>query len=253
MDTTDIMAREKYKDILKFAQKILDGGLRLLEGKRANSLPKAIVLYHYERAFYLLYAIEILCEKGLAREGMIILRSLLNLYINLKWLTTGDIKPKMERFKDFEVIFKYRRIKTLMELGEIPKEEGDKALEVHREKYKEIQKKYGLKGNERYWSGKSTWRMAKDVSLEEDYKIIYSYLSEKEHTGPAAVRDYLDNSRWGYTIVKERPSDEYIDKVVLSALECFLKVKEITLNTFGMDLSNLKMEEQEFFRLNNKY
>ena len=254
------MIKEKYKDIFKFAQKVLDSNIKPLHvhGQNANSLPKRVALYHYVRAFNLLWAIKILCEQGFAREGMILLRSLLNLYIDLKWLTTDDIDSRMERYADFEVIRKYTAIETLIELGEIPREEGIKDLENLRETYEKIKKKYGLKGNPRSWSwsGKRIRQMAEEVSLKKDYDIVYFYLSDREHTSPAAVRDYLDNSKNGYIVTKVGLSDVKIDLVILTALDYFLNVKEITLDIFNMDcmdLSSLKVEKQELSKLQNKY
>lgn len=249
------MIKNKYEDIFKFAQEVLDNNIKLLNGQNANSLPKSVVLYHYRRAFSLLYAIKILCEQGFATEGMVLLRSLLNLYINVKWLTTGNIDSRMKRFVDFEIIIRYRGIKTLRELGEVSKEEGDKELEKMRERYEKIKKKYNLKGNPRYWcwSEKSIRQMAKEVSLIKEYEIIYPYLSEREHTSPVAARDYLDNSRRGYTMVRAEPSNSKIDMVIFPALGYFLNVKEIALDTFDMDLTSLKIERQELSKLENKY
>jgi len=238
------MIKNKYEDIFKFAQEVLDNNIKLLNGQNADSLPKSVVLYHYRRAFSLLYAIKILCEQGFATEGMVLLRSLLNLYINVKWLTTGNIDSRMKRFVDFEIIIRYRGIKTLRELGEVSKEEGDKELEKMRERYEKIKKKYNLKGNPRYWrwSGKSIRQMAREVSLLNEYEIIYSYLSEREHTSPVAARDY-----WG------RLNDSKIDMAIFPALGYFLNVKEIALDTFDMDLTSLKIEKQELSKLENKY
>ncbi|MFH1336164.1 MAG: DUF5677 domain-containing protein, partial [Candidatus Zixiibacteriota bacterium] len=77
------------------------------------------------------------------------------------------------------------------------------------------------------WSGKSIRKMAKQVCLENDYHIIYGKLSEIEHTGPASVRDYLDDSEDGITSVKIGGRDKDIDIVMLTSLDFFLDVKGI--------------------------
>jgi len=190
---------------------------------------------------------------------MVILRSLLNLYINLKWLTSAeaDVTPRFQRFADFEVVFKKLAMQTIIDHGDIWDQIRDENLTIHDQDFESIQKKYGLTKKQGFlnWSGKSIFMMAseKGVDLEKEYRIIYGRLSSIEHTGPASVRHYLDDSEKGITTIKAGPRDENIDMVLITALEYYFHVKAITHTIFDVEWADLEKEREVFLKIRNKY
>lgn len=96
----------KYQNLFDFTKGTIDESINFVVGERANTLEIQVTLFHFARAAYLLDAIYRLCIQGLATVAMVKLRSLLNLYVNIKWLTTGDTQKSFEIFVDFEVVFK---------------------------------------------------------------------------------------------------------------------------------------------------
>jgi hypothetical protein len=130
MKATDLLAK-KYGDLFGIARMTIDEGPSLLVGQNANSLAKQVTLFHFVRAGYLLKAIYTLATHGLATEAMVILRSFLNLYINIMWLTATDVARRFERFADFEVVFKKLAMQTVVDHGDIWDEIKGEDLSVH--------------------------------------------------------------------------------------------------------------------------
>ena len=246
---------QKYQDLFDFSENTIEKSHNFLVGEKAATLEKQVTLFHFARAVYLLDAIYRLCAQGFATEAMVILRSLLNLYINIKWLTSGDSKKSFERFAEFEVVFKKLAIEAVIKYGTIKDEIKNDNLNIHDKEFDRVMKKYNL-GKKRdlfCWSGKSLFRMATDVNLEKEYSIIYSKLSSMEHTGPESVKNYLEHSEERGFTIKAGPRDENIDLVLVTALEYYFKVQEITRKIFGLDCSALENDVQIFLELQNKY
>ena len=209
------------------------------------------------RAGYLLEATYTLSAHGLSTEAMVILRSLLNLFINLKWLTSTEVVQRFQRFADFEVVFKKLAMQTVIDDGDIWDEIKDENLTVHDQAFESVKKKYGLTKKEDFfnWSGKSIFKMAseKGVDLAKEYRVIYGRLSSIEHTGPESVRHYLDNSEKGTTVIKAGPRDENIDLVLITALEYYFHVKAIAHTIFDVQWTALEKDREEFLKIRNKY
>jgi hypothetical protein len=247
----------KYRDLFDFTKNAVDESINFVVGEHANTIERKATLFHFVRASYLLDAIYRLCIQGLATEAMVILRSLLNLYINITWLTTGDTKKRFERFADFEVVFKKLDMDKIVQHGDIWDEIKNDDLNVHDSEFEKVKTKYNLKKRKDFtnWSGESIYEMARDngVNFEKDYKIIYGRLSAIEHTGPESVRSYLDDCEKGKTKIKAASRDENIDLVLITALEYYFNVKAITHNVFDAGWDNLKSVEHDFSDLRNKY
>jgi hypothetical protein len=247
----------KYEDLFLLAKTAIDEGGSFLVGQNANSLAKQITLFHFARTGYLLQAIYTLAIHGLATEAMVILRSLLNLFINIKWLTSANTVYRFERFADFEIVFKKLAMQTIVDHGDIWEEIKNDNLSVHDNDFEAIRKKYNLKRKKDFfnWSGKSIFKMASEpgVDLEKDYKIIYGRLSSIEHTGPESVRQYLDGSEKGITTIKVGPRDENIDLVLITAIEYYFHVKEITHSIFDIEWTNLEQTRRTFLKTRSRY
>ena len=186
---------------------------------------------------------------------IVLLQMKWGIFINLKWLTSGDSEKRMERFADFEVVQKKLDIDRILKFGSMPDDIKENAFSIHDEEFRRIKGKYNIKKiKDLYaWSGKSIGQMAKDVSLEGDYHMVYGQISVLEHSGPSSVRKYLDDSQKGKTLVKIGPRDKDIDQVLLTSLQYFFGVKEITHNICDLEWPELENHKQTFERLRNKY
>jgi|WetSurMetagenome_2_1015567.scaffolds.fasta_scaffold55905_2 hypothetical protein len=256
MTTIDVIA-SKYKDLFDFSKATIDEGPTFLTDQNANSTAKQVTLLHLARAGYLLEATYRLCSQGLATEAMVILRSLLNLYINLKWMTSTDSVQRFQRYADFEIVFNKLAMQTIINHGGIWDDIKNDDLTIHDQDFETIKEKYCLKERQdfRNWSGKSIFMMAseKGVDLEKEYRIIYRQLSSIEHTGPDSVRQYLDDSEKGFTKIKAGPRDENIDLVLVTALGYYFDVKAIAHNVFDLEWPNVQTHREAFSDLQRKY
>ncbi|MEW6669680.1 MAG: DUF5677 domain-containing protein [Thermodesulfobacteriota bacterium] len=256
MNTIEVTA-SKYSDLFDFAKTAIDETPKFLTGENANTTAKQVTLLHLVRAGYLLDATYRLCTQGLATEAMVILRSLLNLFIDLKWMTSNDAAQRFQRYADFEVVFNKLTMQTIIDQGGIWDDIKDDDLTIHDPGFESIKQKYCLKKKKDFlnWSGNTIFMMAseKGVDLEKDYRIIYGRLSSIEHTGPDCVRQYLDDSEKGVTKIKAGPRDENIDLVLVTALGYYFDVKAIAHNVFHLDWPNIHTHREEFSNLQRKY
>lgn len=248
---------EKYGDLFDFAQKAIEEDAEFLIGHNANSVQRQVTLLHFVRASYLLEAIYALVTQGLAREAMVILRSLLNLFINIKWLNTGDTKKRFERFADFEVVFKKLALREIVAHGDIWDQIKNENIDVHDKDFQSVKNKYNLQKSKDFfnWSGKSIFKMASEegVDMEKQYRIIYGMLSAIEHTGPGSIGHYLDHSQKGITQIKAGPRDENIDLVLITALEYYFHLKAIVHNIFGVEWATFESDQEAFLGIRRKY
>lgn len=256
MNTIDAIA-SKYRDLFDFAKTAIDEGPAFLADQNANTTARQVTLLHVVRAVYLLEATYRLCTQGLATESMVILRSLLNLYINLKWMASTDSARRFQRYADFEVVFKKLSMQTIINQGGISDDIKNDDLTIHDQDFETVKEKYCLKKRRDFsnWSGKSIFMMAseKGVDIEKEYQIIYGRLSSIEHTGPDSVRQYLDDTEKGFTKIKAGPRDENIDLVLLTALGYFFDVKAIAHNVFDLEWLNTQTQREALSALQRKY
>jgi len=242
----------KYIEFYKIIDDIKTSRLLTLENESASTLPKQLVFFHYVKALSLLDAIQILSQKKKTNEAGIILRSLLNLFINLKWLTSGDPDARMQKYADFEIISKKRK----MDLGGIlpeSEEEKQKTKEIE-EQYKKIIKKYNLNSKDwkcmTQWSGKSIRQMAIDVNLLADYEKVYSYLSFDEHTDPSTARRYLSHPKEEGALYIANP-DDYLNALILwTSIFYYFEIEKIVAQIFNV---TFKYPNIDLNVLANKY
>lgn len=242
----------KYNEFYEIIDDIKTNRLFALENESASTLPKQLVFFHYVKTLSLLDAIQILSKKNKTSEAGIILRSLLNLFINLKWLVSNDSDKRMQRYADFEIISKKRKMDLA---GVFP----DNNLEIQKtdelkNQFQEIIKKYNLNPNDckdiSQWSGKSIYKMAKDVNLFEDYEKIYSYLSYEEHTDPSTVTNYLSRSKNDESIYITKSDDYFIALILWTAISYYFQVEEIVAKTFNV---TFKEQNVDLKTLANEY
>ena len=156
---SDEILYQKYQDLFDFSKSTIEDSLNFVVGGNANTLERQVTLFHFVRASYLFDAIYRLSIQGFATEAMVILRSLLNLYINIKWLTAGDTKRRFQRFSDFEVIFKKLAIDNVTKYGDIWDEIKNDDLSVHDKDFCRKKKKYNIRKRKDFfnWAGKSIY------------------------------------------------------------------------------------------------
>jgi hypothetical protein len=244
----------RYGDIYSYAQHILEKTCSAVVGHQEDEIAVYIVMYHYSRAIKLLASVRVLCLEGYATEASILLRSLFNLCINLKWLTLKDTKRRMERFADYEMVNLDKAMrKALKHANGLDKGKGiARQVRKHAE---EVKGKYKSTGEWHpfLWSGKAIQEMADEVSMLQEYDLVYSRLSEREHTGPAATRDFLEVSSSGGPCLKVGQSYDDIPIVLLSALDYFLQTVGAGIEIVQLRGFHIVKECQRFQKLHAEY
>jgi hypothetical protein len=245
----------KYKDLFDLSHEMISNASATIEGQNVNTLTKRIILFHYIRAINLHIAIVKLCMEGHANEAFVILRSLLNLLINLKWITSEDSQSRMQRFADFDIVGKKLSIDRAINKGTISKEKAAERFPDLNRKFEVVKMKYNLKSNRDFknWSGVNIFNMAQEIGFEDYYLDIYSQLSDIEHTGHRSVRHYIDDSVHGNISVRIGGIDENTDHAILTSFDLFLRVKAIAYVTFKLNIDILKKENQKIEDLRAKY
>lgn len=256
MDNTvakEILSK-RFSELFQFIDRIIRNAPDAVTGQRIDSLAKAVVLYHYVRSIKLLQGIYTLCESGNGIEAAILLRSLVNLYINLEWLTQKDIDNRMTRFAEFDVIYKKQTMDRLKESRLPENKVRSDDYSVHDQEFEKIKAKYNLKSRDLFnWSGKSIRLMAEDVGLEQDYYVVYGYLSRIEHTSPSSVRGYLDDSIEGVISISVGPSEDYVEISLITSPQYFLPLKRITFETFGLGTEEIENDYVLLRELDKKH
>ena len=80
------------------------------------------------------------------------IRSLFNLYINLKWLTKKEVEYRMQRYADFESINRFLAAEACAKYVDFSPERKAKLKEIKKEADK-VRRKYKLKKNGNYTHG----------------------------------------------------------------------------------------------------
>jgi len=216
---------------------------------------EAVTLFHFVKAYNILKSINILCKTGYGRESLVLLRSLFNLCINIKWIHFQDTNARVQRFTDFEVINKKIHFDALNECGSQPFNEIDINKWPHFNEYKRIVDKYSLENrNDFYkWSGISIAKMAKQISMKKDYMIVYGYLSNFEHTNPSSVIGYMDHNESGNIVISNSPRINGIKLALLTVLQYYLAIKKTVFSTYHIESRQLKKEISQLNILDKKY
>ena len=253
--------RDQYGDLFEFALDVVKRNQALAARWRPMDLETAVVLYHFGKGVNLLEATRRLCLDGFAREAISPSRSLLNILINLRWLTKPGVYAKrIKKFTDHEVTSKANRAMTLIrwdtEITEELKQEYREIIREAREdaKCKGIPK--GKDGRYRNWHP-GIRAMAEDVGLLSEYHITYARLSQTEHTDPERVTEYVEDhdSQSSLTSIVG-PSDEYALLVMSDSIRYFLNVTIDAAQFLALkqkDEEWTKHEVDEFSRLREKY
>ena len=253
--------RHQYGDLFEFAIDVVKRNQAIAGKWRPSDVETAVVLYHFSRGVNLLEATRRLCLDGFAREAISPSRSLLNILINIRWLTKSGVSTKrIKKFTDHEVTSKANMAMTLIKWDpEITEElkQGHRAIiREAREDAKRREIPEGKDGLYPNWHpGIRT--MAKDVGLLSEYHITYARLSQTEHTDPQRVREYVEaQPSESLMTAMVGPCDAYALVVMMDSIRYFLNVKRDAARFLELnqrETERLKHEIDEFSRVREKY
>ena len=203
---------------LELLRKVIGELSRICDGQWTSETESLVVQYHCVRARGLLQGIEVLLRGGLPWEAAVLNRSLLNLLIDLAWLTSGYSRARVQWFADCEVLTVRKQLEALRLISEISETEYREGIEKLQPAWDEFCTKYGYAQNGKQppakWAPKPIKDLAYDLEdhptwwlLWREYEGAYRLLSAEEHTDPRAVLHHLESDSGGSTIRKETEVD----------------------------------------------
>lgn len=241
----------KYSDLDKLLKRQFISIDKSLEGIKCTQPLDAIVLFHLCRSIRLTKGILNLSFAGYALEGQILLRSQFNLVVNLKWLTLTDTPNRVQRFIDFESINKKKGADNLIKYSSLSEGKIEFLKKHPNYNIEHIENKY-QRNDSRNWSGKNICKMAEEVGLLDEYKVLYFMLSEIEHTEPNSIKKFLEVNQETVQL-KIKPSEEDIPLTIILSADYLFMVLEIFIENFGIEGEKYITIKNNFDLISEKY
>lgn len=144
----------------------------------------------FGEAYSRFLSIKILCENGMSRCALVILRSLMNLFFIFHWILCDDPEERNERSKRY-LGWSWRMWQNM--INEAPDNYDAQFKEEVKNNLSEVENFYKFKRKEKIIDAKhwhepiSIFKMADDAGLKEHYEQGYKALSWIEHLDPTAT------------------------------------------------------------------
>ncbi|MBU1026552.1 MAG: hypothetical protein KKA31_02360 [Candidatus Margulisbacteria bacterium] len=173
------------------------------------------------KAFKTYVSIYLLCLNGAGQDAEILLRSLIEILINIKYLLKTDSDTRSNMYFDF---FDFKTARDIEKLKNDPR--IGKRLKEHEERYNERKEKYLEKydiKNKISWSGVFLSDMAKNADLTEIYNKAYNFSSNMVHSNILCSPEYIKTVE-GHIDFDAGPSFSCVERVLTSSLECLINI-----------------------------
>ena len=170
-------------------------------------------------------AIELLASKGFGREAGILLRSMFEATVNVKWIAL-DPENRLDRY----AAYRYFAAEQYRDLGErLPsgkekspeqRKQYEKESEQIRREARKAKYKYGFRKFD-YWSGKSLKKMAEEVGWLPRYESVFKIYSDVTHANIGSSQDFISSSESGTIFIQRKARFPHAEPVMKEAY-CYL-------------------------------
>jgi len=211
---------------------------------------RKVVLCLFPRAVKAFHAIRLLCDEGYGEDGLVLARSLINIAIDLGFISAEDREKCATRW------FFYYAIVALDEVTRHPVPDDLSDVARLSELRDEIVRRdpQVSKTFRRGWSGKTIAERAEKSGLDHKYwyKYIYWELSAVEHSDVFGTTSLVRSSGkgWERYITPHSPAWVYT-KAMEVALEMFSHVTDLTLRAFDLpevqDLPSVQERSRQLY------
>jgi hypothetical protein len=177
-------------------------------------------------------AIVVLCRAGYGEDALVLLRSLLELAIQARYMARDPLGERGERWLAYNAVTRYeanRVIQTDPYFEETGKDVlGDTALQQEiEEAARHAQKSYrfwqkdkdGVLSYPKNWYGMSVKALAKEVGWESHYNIVYSHGSVPVHSSIRATDYYFESVAPSAVRGLAEPSSKQVRWILLSSFD----------------------------------
>lgn len=185
--------------LLTFCEEIYEQTKDVSASRSAPIIVRNVFFVFLAKARTLLKSITLLYKNGQYPPASVLLRSLLELYIQAKWISEKDVVGLTTRYAELATVSRLRAFyKTKPDLDAYLHSCSDEEKKRFDEKTR-IAKAYGYESlmKVKDWRPQtskghpiSVSQMAKDVGLDYEYQVTYNKLCETTHIGPGSDTDY---------------------------------------------------------------
>lgn len=247
--------KETFKKEFLLQERLLEETIKGIDLLAKDSeFPKKIISYLGLTTYALFlkglnnyWSTFILCKEGFGSEAMITVRSLFNLVVNLLWISKEDSDKRAERFLAFDIVYRKQRRDIVKSYNaNLPDPPNFDEIE---KQYESLKEKYNLTGNPRKdkWAEKTIAEMADEAGMKKEYRTIYSYLSEIEHSGASSLSKFVEFD--GDTLkLKPGPSAEFIPIALLLNFNNFYLLLKAVNRAIPLPI-DLEAEKRSFAEL----
>jgi hypothetical protein len=198
------------------------------------------------KGFNTFWATYILCREGFGSEALITVRSLFNLVIDSLWIAKDGSGERAERYLAFDIIYRKQRADVMKSYNpELPDPPNFADIE---KQYNLLKTKFKLIGTRKdKWTDKTIRDRATEVGKEKDYAIIYSYLSEIEHSGASSLAKYVEADETNLKL-RPGPSTSLIHMALILNYGNFYTLLQYVHSSFRLSLP-LEEYKKSFYDL----
>lgn len=217
---------ELNEEIRRLYIKVFDSGI----GPEGDNLKAAAIFHAVKASVSQRVASELISKEIYNADAQIIIRSILNITINILYICKKDSEKRAKLWANHAVISKSNQLKAWMNYDEqhIRKKYTEKEIENVFKEAKKVKNTFGFKDH-KPWSNKTIRQMSKELKLVHIYDTIYSSFSDIEHTNSSSADNYIKSTSQGWelalkdTVLNSKMLYSLMAGFMLDILNCLLK------------------------------
>jgi hypothetical protein len=182
----------------------------------------------------------ILCKEGYGEDASILVRTILDMLINLKYMLSFSDDIMIDRYFRYDDVIRLQmyesaiasneKVKELFEERERKPKPNDETLTQVRKRAVEAKEAYGYKGG---WANLNLSDMAGRVGLAHLYSRIFKLYSQSVHAAPRVFNDYATRQVDGGYFLDYNPSDKNIDHVLVGVFDTLSQILSLYCKVTG--------------------
>jgi len=214
-------------DGLAFMKEALDQPQELKVPDDQESCLRLAIMLLAAKGVKTAHAIALLLTKGLIEDAAVLLRSMMEVVINMKYIAAS--KDRARAYLDYEAVARHKMTQVMKKQGyDVSSVEAERAAA-----YESVKDKFP--DDYKDWSQSSIRKMAKSVGFGEHYELVYGLLCDFAHAGPMSTSDYADVSDDGdtHTLSESGAAIGWFEAVTAQAAAFLVEIAEELRTTFG--------------------
>lgn len=212
-------------------------------GKTDDGVLREVLMFFGARVFKGLSAVRLLCENGFGTEALPIVRSLMEAYVSVAYISKEDSLDRARKYAEYAMVMRGSLAAKLNKRGseilEFQPDEWGKVVAEVSLKSKEVSDRHGYKKGEGAfrWTGMDRCDLAVCIG-DPDFDLYYHKASEHVHVLPTVSIDYQTDSTESDARWVTGPSENEV--VVASALTCRYVHMTLVVLDLKLELGLLK-------------